>query len=91
MNEKCRIESTVISDMSGFDNSDSPLDIFNNHKCPGQERHTPLDLALVKPCLESCFPSWVSPEKSISGRLEVTLRRATRVTGVLGPGHQEQG
>lgn len=37
MNEKCRIESTVISDMSGFDNSDAPLDTFNNHKCPGQE------------------------------------------------------
>lgn len=37
--------------------------------------------ALDKPCLESCFPSWVSPEKSISGRVEVILRRVTRGLG----------
>lgn len=30
MNERCRIESVVISDMSGFDKSDVPLDSFIN-------------------------------------------------------------
>lgn len=96
MNNRCKRQYIVIPDVLGFDSSDVPLDSFHSHKMSRSREvlalvSWSLDLALVRPLLESRSPSWLSPDENTNGRVELVLSRVTGVTGPMGPRHQERG